>query len=278
MPSVMPSSSASYPSARPFPTEGKVLPLEASELRVDAKGGLARVVFTQRFRNPYQEPLSVTYKLPLPADAAVSGFVFRIGERTIRGRVEGRSEAREQYEQAILEGRSAALLEEDRSSLFTQEIGNIPPGEAVLAEIEIDQGLAWLAEGSWEWRFPLAAAPRYLGAGPIDGDVSIDVATGEIGARASLGLIVRDEVTAHRSPESPSHPLVCSRDPRGFSVELGSGNKAALDRDVVVRWPVAALEPGAALDVARPRDIAEGARAFGLLTLVPPSPDAHAEA
>ncbi|MBL9026472.1 MAG: VWA domain-containing protein [Myxococcales bacterium] len=278
MSTAMPSFSASDPSARLIPTEGKVLPLEASELRVDAKGGLARVVFTQRFRNPYQEPLSVTYKLPLPADAAVSGFVFRIGERTIRGRVEGRSEAREQYEQAILEGRSAALLEEERSSLFTQEIGNIPPGEAVLAEIEIDQPLAWLAEGSWEWRFPLAAAPRYLGVGTIEGDVSIDVASGEIGARASLGLTIRDEVTARRSPESPSHPLVCSREQSGFAVELGSGNKAALDRDVVVRWPVAAFEPGAALDVARPSDVAQGSRAFGLLTLVPPSPDAHAEA
>lgn len=274
MPIPMPSFSGSDPSARLVPTEGKVLPLVAAELRVDAKGGLARVVFVQRFRNPHTEPLSVTYKLPLPADAAVSGFVFRIGERTIRGRVEGRSEAREQYERAIVEGRSAALLEEDRSSLFTQEIGNIPPGETVLAEIELDQPLAWLSEGSWEWRFPLAAAPRYLGTGTVEGNVALEVATGDLGARASLGLAVRDEVAARRSPESPSHPIVCAREGNVFSVELGSGNRVALDRDVVVRWPVATLEPGASLDAARPAEIGGGAAAYGLFTLVPPSPEA----
>ena len=63
-----------------------------------------------------------------------------------------------------MEGRSAALLEQDRSSLFTQEIGNIPPGEEVTVEVSIDQRLRWLDEGAWEWRFPTVVAPRYLGA------------------------------------------------------------------------------------------------------------------
>ncbi len=273
----MPSLSASDSASRLVPTDGKTLPLEAIDLRVDAKGGLSRVVLSQRFRNPHAEPLTVTYKLPLPADAAVSGFVFRIGERTIRGKIEGRSDAREQFELAILAGKSAALLEEDRSSLFTQEIGNIPPGAQVVAEIEIDQPLVWLAEGSWEWRFPLAAAPRYLGAGPIEGNIGLDVASGELGARASLVLAVRDAIPERRSPESPSHPLVCSRGIDAFSVELGSQNQAPLDRDVVVRWPVATLEPGVSLDAARPASGAGEASAFGLLTLVPPAVEASPE-
>lgn len=274
----MPSVSRHDPSNRLITTEGKALPLEGAELRVDARGGLARVVLVQRFRNPHDEPLRVTYKLPLPADAAVSGFVFHVGERTIRGVVEGRSDARQKFEQAILEGKSAALLEEDRSSLFTQEIGNVPPHTSVVAEIEIDQPLAWLVEGSWEWRFPLAAAPRYLGAGPLEGDVALDVASGDVGARASLELTVRDDVPEKRSPESPSHALECVRARSGFDVKLGSGNEAPLDRDVVVRWPVATLEPGASIDVARPASAAGEGRAYGLFTLVPPSPGAGAAA
>ncbi len=262
------------PQSRLVPSDGKVLPLEAADLRVDAKAGLARVTLSQRFRNPHAEPLSVSYRLPLPADAAVSGFVFRIGERSIRGVVEGRSAARELYEAAILDGRSAALLEEDRSSLFTQEIGNIPPGASVVAEIEIDQPLAWLAEGSWEWRFPLAAAPRYLGCGPSAGDVTLDVATGAVAARASLSMSVRDPLAHRRSPESPSHPLQCTSGPGLWAIELGSGNRAHLDRDVVVRWPVAAHAPGLELDVAMPEGVGDAGSAYGLLTLVPPSPEA----
>ena len=144
--------------------EGRVLPLLGTSLRVQARNGVARVVLEQRFRNVYDVPLQVTYSFPLPADGAVSEFAFRLGERRIVGEIERREAARERFEEAILEGKSAALLEQDRSSLFTQELGNIPPGAEVVAELGIDQRLRWLPEGAWEWRFPTAVAPRYLGA------------------------------------------------------------------------------------------------------------------
>src|SRR5262249_25488864 len=120
-------------------TDGRTLPLRGAALRADARAGMARVVLEQRFKNPYREALSVTYCLPLAADGAVAGFAFRIGDRTITGEIDRRGAARERFEQALMEGRSAALLEQDRSSLFTQEIGNIPPGAEILAEVTVDQ-------------------------------------------------------------------------------------------------------------------------------------------
>ena len=165
-PRVQPAPSPSSPASggRLVATDGRPLPLLGAALRVEARGGLARVVLEQRFRNPHAEPLHVTYLLPLPVDGAVSGFGFRIGERRVVGEVDRRAAARERFEEAILEGRTAALLEQDRSSLFTQELGNIPPGAEVLAELTIDQRLRWLDAGAWEWRFPTVVAPRYLGA------------------------------------------------------------------------------------------------------------------
>ncbi|MFO0552659.1 MAG: VIT domain-containing protein [Polyangiaceae bacterium] len=256
------------------------LPLESARLEIDASAGLARVRLVQRFVNRHSEPLSVTYKLPLPHDAAVGGFAFRLGERRIVGKIQGKNEARETYERAIVEGRSAALLEQERSSLFTQEIGNIPPMTAVEAEIDIDQRLIWSSEGAWELRFPLTNAPRYLG-GPehdVPGDVTITAAEGGIAARASLTMSIRDAIDASRSPESPSHPLVCVRAKDGFSVELGAGNRCELDRDIVVRWPVAELTARVSLDVARPAaDAPRADSSFGLLTIVPPKPEAKAK-
>jgi hypothetical protein len=79
------------------PVDARTLPLVAASLAADAGGGLARVVLEQRFHNAHTEPLSVVYSLPLPVDAAVSGFAFRIGD------------------------------------LFTQELGNLPPGVDVVA-------------------------------------------------------------------------------------------------------------------------------------------------
>lgn len=262
--------------ARLASTAGQILPLRGCALRVDAAAGLARLVFEQTFANPHDVPLAVTYKLPLPADAAVSAFAFRLGDRRIVGTVDKKRAARERFEQAILDGKSAALLEEERSSLFTQEIGNIPPRAELVAEITLDLPLAWTGDGAWELRFPLTAAPRYLGnQAAALGNVVVDVADAPTSPRASLSLAVRDALPAGRSPESPSHPLVCVPEGGGFRVELGSGNQVPLDRDVVVRWPVARLEPSAALDIARPPAAhPRAASAFALCTLVPPSPDA----
>lgn len=245
------------------------LPLVAAALRVAAQGGTARVVLEQTFANHHPDPLSVTYVMPLPADAAVSGFSFRIGDRLVVGEVDKKRAARERYEDAIARGQTAALLEQDRSSLFTQEIGNVPPGEKVVCEIVLDQRLRWLDEGSWELRFPLAAAPRYLGAPGRVADaekIALEVVQ-TLRPRASLAMSIGDVLVHGRSPESPSHPLQCTAKGNAWSVELGSNNQVELDRDVVVRWPVAALAPTLSV-------VAEEspAGAHALFTIVPPQP------
>ncbi len=264
--------------------DGRALPLASATLRAEAAGGLARVVLEQRFENPYADTLHVTYKMPLPADGAVSGYEFAIGGRTITGRVEPKAVAREQFEQAIVEGRTAALLEQQRADLFTQEIGNIPPGESIVARITVDQRLTWLPEGEWELRFPTVIGPRYVGASdtPADAEaVSVDVATKEeVRARIHLEVEVGDEIVAGRRVTSPSHAIARREDQaRPELYVLSAPEGARLDRDIVVRWPVARAEVGIGLAVARPPAKQPHAHvAYGLVTIVPPAPDARARA
>src|SRR5260370_12942078 len=68
--------------------DGRSLPLRSVVLRGDAAGGLPRIVLEQRFQNPHPDPLPVTYQVPLPPDAAVSGYSFRIGEPRVVGEVD----------------------------------------------------------------------------------------------------------------------------------------------------------------------------------------------
>src|SRR5690349_9705521 len=190
--------------------DGRTLPFRGATIAADARSGLCRTLLVQRFANPYDEPLTVTYLLPLPADGAVGGFAFQVGERRVIGEIDRRAAARERFEEAIAEGRSAALVEQERSSLFTQEIGNIPPHAEVVAELVIDQKLAWLDEGAWEWRFPTVVMPRYQGTAGRVSDaarVAVDVADGALPARARMALTIRDLLAAGRAPESPSHAL-----------------------------------------------------------------------
>ncbi len=246
-------------------SDGRSLPLLGATLRGEARGGIARLVLEQAFENRFDQPLHVTYRMPLPADGAVSAYAFEIDGRVIAGRVDKKQAAREQFERAVAEGKTAALLEQNRDDIFTQEIGNLPPKQRLIARITIDQRLAWLPEGEWELRFPTVIGPRFVS--PTDAtendahDVAIAVDPAGISARIQIAIGIGDTMIAGRRPSSPSHGI--RKDADGL-LELETSG--ALDRDIVIRWPVATREVGLALDVAR-----KGDESFGLLTIVPPA-------
>jgi Ca-activated chloride channel homolog len=247
--------------------DGRALSLVSATLRGEAQGGLARLVLEQRFENPYSETLKVTYRMPLPADGAISGYEFVIGERVVKGTIDKKRQARERFERALASGRTAALLEQERADIFTQQIGNIPPREAIVARITVDQRLAWLPEGEWELRFPTVIGPRYIGSADTAEDMRathIKVTDKPLPVTIQIELAIRDAITAGAKPSSPSHLI----ERRGDVIELKSGSR--LDRDIVLRWPVATPTPGLSLATARP---ATG-DAYGLLTIVPPAKEA----
>ncbi|HEY0253420.1 MAG TPA: VIT domain-containing protein, partial [Kofleriaceae bacterium] len=244
-------------------TDGRTLALVGARLVGEATGGIARLVLEQRFANRYAEILNVVYRMPLPADGAVSGYEFEIGERTIKGTVDKKQRARERFEQAIVEGKTAALLEQERADIFTQKLGNIPAGETVIARITIDQKLVWLPEGEWELRFPTVIGPRYISQLDSVADAKathVKVADRSLGELFATSIAVKDKITGGGKPTSPTHAVTVT----DGVVSLASGVR--LDRDLAIRWRVAAQTPGLSLASAcRP-----GGDAYGLLTIVPP--------
>lgn len=218
--SASPPASSSLASTSTLGTLARVLPLRESHLRADARGGVCRIVLEQRFENPHDEPLHVTYVLPLPHEAAVGAFAFTIGDRTIEGEIDTMGKARARFEDAIASGHTAALLEEERSTVFSQELGNIPARTSVVARITLDTRVVFVAgspteRGKWELRFPLTVAPRYLGAPgrtPDTDRLALDVTEiSSVAPRIGLTLLIGDPLAQGRSPESPSHSLQCAR-------------------------------------------------------------------
>jgi Ca-activated chloride channel family protein len=191
--------------------------------------------------------------MPLPADGAVAGYEFRVGARRVVGEIDSRASARERFEQALVDGRTAGILNQERANLFTQEIGNVPPRTEVAVELTIDQPLTWLPEGMWEWRFPTVAAPRYLGAEgrvPDAPNVTVDVADGPTGVRASLEVAIGDTIADGRRPESPSHGLSIGSGAT-TRVTLSGDNGAALDRDLGADPRLGRVDPLTAAGVPR---------------------------
>lgn len=252
-------------------SDGRSLALVGARLVGEAQGGLARLVLEQMFENTYDENLRVTYRMPLPADGAVSGYEFELGDRVIKGTIDKKHQARERFERAIASGHTAALLEQERADIFTQQIGNIPARTSVIARITIDQRLAWLPEGEWELRFPTVIGPRYIGKSDTAADVRathIKVTDQPLRSTIQISIAVKDAISGGGKPSSPSHGIAYANN----IAELSSG--ARLDRDIVLRWAVATPAVGLSLAAARP---AHGplTDSFGLLTIVPPARDTN---
>src|SRR5207249_10788773 len=117
--------------------------------------------------------------------------------------------------------------------------------------------------------FPTVVAPRYLGAEgrvPDATRVTVDVAEKPLDVSMTLALVIRDTIADGRRPESPSHPIRVASGDAGLHVGLDGETGAALDRDVVIRWPVSQPRVGVTLDAGRPAaDRPHADAAYGLL-------------
>jgi Ca-activated chloride channel family protein len=140
-------------------------PLEHTDVKAEISGMVAGVTVTQTFSNPYEDTIEAIYVFPLPQNAAVSDMTMKIGDRTIRGLIKRREEAKEIYEQAKEEGKVASLLEQERPNIFTQSVANITPGAKILIEIRYDQDLKY-DDGTYEFTFPMVVGPRFIPGTP----------------------------------------------------------------------------------------------------------------
>src|SRR6267143_3338690 len=80
----------------------------------------------------------------------------------LRARVVDRAEARRQYAEALQQGKRAALLEQERDDVFTVQVGNVTPGDAITARLTYSERLPFFEDGRTELRLPLVVAPRYV--------------------------------------------------------------------------------------------------------------------
>ena len=141
-------------------------PLEHTDVKVNISGFIARVTVTQTFHNPYDEKIEAVYVFPLPHTAAVDALTMRIGDRSIVGVMKRRAEARAVYEQALQQGQTASLLEQERPNIFTQSVGNIKPKENIQIKISYVDVLKYDL-GIYEFHFPMVVGPRYIPGTPI---------------------------------------------------------------------------------------------------------------
>ncbi|KAA1250476.1 VWA domain-containing protein [Mycobacterium simiae] len=149
--------------------DGRRLPLQALDVETVIVGMTATSTVRQRFANTGDTTIEATYVFPLPARAGVTDFAAALAGRRVVGVLKERGQARADYEQALAAGQRAAIVEEDRSDVFSVRVGNLGPGEEATIDMRLTGPLSF-EDGEATFRFPLVVAPRYTTGTPLPGD------------------------------------------------------------------------------------------------------------
>ncbi|MCA9291268.1 MAG: VWA domain-containing protein [Phycisphaerales bacterium] len=164
-------------------------PLKHTDVDAHITGRFSRVSVRQRYTNTYDTFIEAVYTFPLGHRSAVDRMTMTVGDRVIVGDVKEREEARRIYQQAIESGYVASLLEQERPNIFTQSIGNIPPGETIVIEISYVEMLQSV-DGVYAFDFPMVVSPRY-----IPGRSGATMATLPEGLEAAPGIVLLGPAT-----------------------------------------------------------------------------------
>jgi Ca-activated chloride channel family protein len=245
-------------SLRILSPEGEVAglcPLKHTDVKAEISGFIARVVVTQDFENPFDEKIEAVYTFPLPQNAAVDDMTMRVGDRTVRGKIKRREEARAVYEAARAAGHVASLLDQERPNIFTQSVANIMPGEKVRVTISYVETLKY-EDGSYEFVFPMVVGPRYIPGAPVGkqgGGWSPDTnrvpdasrITPQVapkGTRAGHDISIEVALDAGvpiDAIKSPLHEIAVDR-PTGHSAFVQLKNRAEIpNKDFIFKYDVA---------------------------------------
>ncbi len=136
------------------------MPLKSTSADVSISGVIADVKVTQVYKNAGKKPLEAIYVFPASTRAAVYGMKMTIGSRTIEAKIKKRDEARQEYEQARNQGKSASLLEQQRPNVFQMNVANIMPGDEIKVELKYTE-LIIPEDKVYEFVYPTVVGPRY---------------------------------------------------------------------------------------------------------------------
>ena len=218
------------------------LPLKDTRVDVAIAGVVADVTVRQVYENRGQRPLHARYVFPASTRAAVYGLTMTIGDTRLVAAIRERSQAKQQFEAAKSEGKSATLLEQNRPNVFTMNVANVMPGDTIAVEMTYTELLV-PTDGVYEFVYPTVVGPRYSSKTesemgeedrfvrtPYTHDGDAPRSAFHLSGQLSTGVPIQDL-------SSPSHPIVARAGGQGRAqFTLGGPDAAPNNRDFILRY------------------------------------------
>lgn len=224
------------------------LPLKDTRVEISVSGVIADVRVVQTYRNEGARPINASYVFPASTRAAVYAMRMRIGDQIIVAKIKEREAAKQEFETAKKEGKSASLLEQNRPNVFSMNLANVMPGEQIEIELRYTELLV-PTEGVYEVVYPTVVGPRYSSEqektakatdkwvkSPYQHEGEKPTSTLHISARISAGLPIQDL-------SCPSHQIFPQwQNPTVAQLTLDDTDPFQGNRDFVLRYRLAGAQ------------------------------------
>lgn len=218
------------------------LPLKDTHAEVRITGVIADVLVTQVYRNEGTRPIHARYIFPASTRAAVHGMTLQIGDQRIRAVIREKEQARQEFERAAGDGKSAALLEEQRPNVFSMNVANVMPQDEIRVELHYSEILI-PTDGTYEFVYPAVVGPRYSNQpesaapaadrwvhSPFLSEGEAPTYTFDVDTRLAAGIPIQEV-------SSPSHQTAVEwEDENTARVRLMPSEAEGGDRDFVLRY------------------------------------------
>lgn len=221
------------------------LPLKDTRVQIDVSGVIADVQVVQTYKNEGSRPINARYVFPASTRAAVYAMSMRIGDQIIVAKIKEREKAKQEFDKAKAEGKSASLLEQNRPNVFSMSLANVMPGDQIEIELRYTELLV-PTDGVYEVVFPTVVGPRYSSQqessapredlwvkSPYLHQGNASTSTLHISTTISAGVPIRDL-------SCPSHQIVAQwQSPSVAQMTLDDADAFHGNRDFIVRYRLA---------------------------------------
>lgn len=136
-------------------------PLKSTDVNVSIEGIIADTYVVQTYANEGSKPINASYIFPASTKVTVHGMQMQIGNQIVKAVIKEKEEAKQEFEEAKSEGKSASMLSEERPNVFTMDVANIMPGDEVRIELHYTE-LIMPSEGVYQFVYPTVVGPRYV--------------------------------------------------------------------------------------------------------------------
>ncbi len=221
------------------------LPLKSTHAEVHISGVIADVNVTQVYKNEGKKPIEAIYVFPASTKAAVYGMKMTIGERTITANIREREQARQEYNQAKQDGKSASLLEQHRPNVFQMNVANILPSDVIKVELKYTE-LLIPTDKVYEFAYPTVVGPRYVDQSPDEAG-SAETWTSNPYLRQGEPPTYKFNMSVHIAAGLPIKDITCTshktridyKGPSFATINLDPTENQGGNRDFVLKYRLA---------------------------------------